>query len=248
MTTPPTIVLFGTLDTKGSEYEYVRDRLPTDGCRVIMVDTGILGRADVSCDFRREDVAEESGRTIIALQSIDRGTAIEAMAVGAVKIPKRLLAQRRLDAVLGLGGSNGSYVLSRVAQSLPIGIPKVLVSTIAAGDTRPYVGGEDLTLMYPVVDINGHNTISRTILSNAAAACAAMARTHRPSGEHDKPAVAVSMFGVTTTCCSAIRERLSSVGAEIITFHCDRCRVGRAWRSSYAPATPRQQPRLAHRG
>jgi uncharacterized protein (UPF0261 family) len=215
-----TVVLFGTLDTKGHEYDYVRARLEGHGCQVLTVDTGVLGEASVPCDVSRDEVARTGGHSISALQrAADRGEAMRTMAAGAARIAEQLYAQGRLDAVLGLGGSNGAYVLSAVAAVLPVGLPKVLVSTIASGDTRSYIGTTDLTLMYPVVDISGLNRISKRILANAASACAGMAQAPRVDSGEEKPVVAVSMFGVTTPCCTAIRDRLSDLGVEALTFH-----------------------------
>jgi len=216
----PTVVLFGSLDTKGQEYAYVRDRLQQSGCRVVLVDTGVLGKAAIPCDVTREEVAAQGGTAISSLQRAgDRAGAMSAMAAGAAKTALRLRDEGSLDAVMGLGGSNGAYVLSVIAAALPIGLPKVLVSTIAAGDTRSYVGTTDLALIYPVVDISGLNRISRKILSNAAAACAGMARAPAVPARDERPLVAVTMFGVTTACCSAIRDHLSRMGLEPLTFH-----------------------------
>ena len=217
----PVVVLFGTLDTKAAEYQFVRDRLQEDGCEVVMVDTGVLGEPGTGCDVSRATVAAQSGADLAELRErSDRGRAMEAMAAGAASVAADLRAQGRLDAALGLGGSNAAFVLSAVAAALPVGVPKMLVSTMAASDTRPYVRGTDLTLMYPVVDISGLNRISKRVLANAAAGCAGMARATVPGSEAlDKPIVAVSMFGVTTPCCSAIRDQLERTGAEVLTFH-----------------------------
>ena len=144
---------------------------------------------------------------------------MEAMATGAARIARGLYDKGSLHAVMGLGGSNAAYVMSVVAAALPTGVPKVLVSTIAAGDTRSYVGAADLTLVYPVVDISGLNRISRRILANAAAACAGMALAPAVEESEERPLAAVSMFGVTTACCTAIRDRLAARGIEALTFH-----------------------------
>lgn len=218
--TTPVVVLFGTLDTKGPEYGFVREQLEGHRCDVLLVDTGVLGEPSVPCDIPSSAVAKSSGTNLADLRErSDRAEAMEAMAMGAAKLATKLRAEGRLDAALGLGGSNGAFVMSAVASALPFGVPKVLVSTMAASDTRPYVNGKDLTLIYPVVDISGLNRISRRVLANAAAACAGMVRSSVPRDEGDKPMVAISMFGVTTPCCSAIRDRLEGRGAEVLTFH-----------------------------
>lgn len=218
--TRPVVVLVGTLDTKGPEYGFVREQLKGNGCDVLLVDTGVLGEPSVPCDITSSAVAERSGSNLELLRErSDRAEAMEAMARGAARLAADLRAEGHLDAVLGLGGSNGAFVMSAVASALPFGVPKVLVSTMAASDTRPYVNGTDLTLIYPVVDISGLNRISRRVLANAAAACAGMAQSSVPGISGDKPLVAISMFGVTTPCCSAIRDRLEDSGAEVLTFH-----------------------------
>jgi uncharacterized protein (UPF0261 family) len=215
-----TVVLFGALDTKGPEYVYVRDLLQKAGCRVTMVDTGVLGRPDLPGDITRDEVAAAGGTSIPALQSAgDRSVAMTAMSAGAARTARKLRDEGSLDAVMSLGGSNAAYVMSVVAAVLPTGVPKVLVSTIAAGDTRSYVGTADLTLVYPVVDISGLNRISRRILANAAAACAGMALAPPMETGDDRPLAALTMFGVTTACCSAIRDRLAARRIEALTFH-----------------------------
>jgi uncharacterized protein (UPF0261 family) len=217
-----TVVLVGTLDTKGLEYAYVRDRLVEQGVDVILVDAGVLGQPQTAADITREQVADAAGATLADLVSAaDRGQAIEVMSRGAAAVVRRLHAEGRLDAVLGLGGSGGSSLISAAMRDLPIGVPKLLVSTVAAGDTRPYVGTVDLTMMHSVVDIAGINPISERILTNAAAAAGAMAKAHeafRPTATTN-PMIGATMFGVTTPCVTTARERLEDLGYEVLVFH-----------------------------
>jgi uncharacterized protein (UPF0261 family) len=218
----PTVVLLGTLDTKGQEYAYVRDRLHERGVATILVDAGILGAPSIDPDITREEVARAGEVALDALVgAADRGRAIAAMTDGARAIVCRLFAEGRLDAILGFGGSGGSTLIAAAMRELPIGVPKLLVSTVAAGDTRPYAGLVDLTLMPAVVDIAGINHISQRILDNAAAAIAAMAETqaaYRPPASA-RPVIAATMFGVTTPCVSSARERLEGLGYEVVVFH-----------------------------
>jgi len=151
--------------------------------------------------------------------SEDRGAAVEAMAKGAAEIVKELFAQDRLDAVLALGGSGGTAIAAEAMRALPVGVPKLIVSTMASGDTRPYVGAVDVALMYSVVDIAGLNPISERILGNAAAAAAGMAKAERPGGKGEKPLVGATMFGVTTPCVTEARKRLEELGYEVLVFH-----------------------------
>jgi uncharacterized protein (UPF0261 family) len=140
------------------------------------------------------------------------------MGAGAEQVVRQLHADGRLDGILALGGSGGSSIAARAMRALPVGVPKLLVSTVASGDTRPYVGAVDVTMMYSVVDIAGINRVSARILANAAAAIAGMAQVSLPQDE-GRPLVAATMFGVTTPCVTAARERLEELGYEVLVFH-----------------------------
>jgi uncharacterized protein (UPF0261 family) len=215
-----TVVLLGTLDTKGEEYDFLRRKVREEGVDVLLVDTGILGVPLAEPDVSREEVAEAAGADAQELaESGDRGAAVEAMARGAAEIVKELHAQGRLDAVLALGGSGGTAIATQAMRELPVGVPKLMVSTMASGDTRPYVGAVDITLMYSVVDIAGLNPISERILGNAAAAAAGMARSQGPQAEAEKPLVGATMFGVTTPSVTEARKRLEDLGYEVLVFH-----------------------------
>jgi uncharacterized protein (UPF0261 family) len=218
--TTPTVVLVGTLDTKGREYAYLADRVREAGCDVLLVDCGILGEPLVEPDVGREEVARAAGADLGALAAAgDRGDAVVAMARGAGEVVKRLHAEGRLDGVAGLGGSGGSTIATSAMRELPVGVPKLMVSTLASGDTRPYVGAVDVTMMYSVVDIAGINQISERILANAAGAIAGMAKATVPASEHARPLVGATMFGVTTPCVTRARERLEELGYEVLVFH-----------------------------
>ncbi|WP_424768169.1 Tm-1-like ATP-binding domain-containing protein [Paenibacillus sp. sgz302251] len=217
-----TIVLLGTLDTKGKEYEFVRDLIMAEGCKVIIVDAGVLGSPQMKADITREQVAQASGidvNTLIAKK--DRGFAIEQMCKGAAEIVQKLHSDDKLHGILALGGSGGSSIATYAMRALPIGLPKLMVSTIASGDTSSYVGQTDITMMYSIVDIAGINSISERILTNAAAAVVGMARVsrNRSADRHFKPLVAVTMFGVTTPCVNRARARLDELGYEVVVFH-----------------------------
>jgi uncharacterized protein (UPF0261 family) len=215
-----TVVLLGTLDTKGEEYDFLRRRVREEGVDVLLVDTGVLGVPLTEPDISRQEVAEAADANAQELaESGDRGAAVEAMARGAAEIVKELHAQGRLDAVLALGGSGGTAIATQAMRELPIGVPKLVVSTMASGDTRPYVGAVDITLMYSVVDIAGLNPISERILGNAAAAAAAMAKSPGPQAEAEKPLVGATMFGVTTPAVTEARKRLEELGYEVLVFH-----------------------------
>lgn len=224
---PPTVALLGTLDTKGAEYQWVADRLREHGVDVAVVDTGVGtgGSFRSPVTVTAEDVARAAGASIERLRAgNDRGSTVSAMGEGAAVELHRLFAAGRLDGVLALGGSGGSSIAARAVRDLPVGLPKVLVSTMAAGDVSPYVGAGDVTMTYSVVDIAGINQVSRAVLGNAAAAAAAMAREYtarRASGAErsERPLLAASMFGVTTPAVDAARARLEELGYEVLVFH-----------------------------
>ena len=218
-----TVVLLGTLDTKGLEYAYLRDQIREHGgCDVLVIDAGVLDEPRIAPDIGRDEVAAAAGTTVAALVAAnDRGAAIAAMASGAAAIVTRLHQEGRLQGLLGLGGSGGSSLVTHAMQALPVGVPKLMVSTVASGDTRPYVGAVDIAMMYSVVDIAGINRVSGRILANAAAAVAGMANAYaRPLPDTGaKPLIGATMFGVTTPSVTMAREALEAKGYEVLVFH-----------------------------
>jgi uncharacterized protein (UPF0261 family) len=215
----PTVVLLGTLDTKGTEYAFLRERIEAHGVDVIAVDAGVHEPVGLEPDVSREEVARAVGADVRELATAgDRGAAVTAMGAGAEAVVLDLFASGRLDGVLALGGSGGSSIAARAMRALPVGVPKLLVSTVASGDTRPYVGAVDVTMMYSVVDISGVNRVSARIMANAAGAIAGMVRATVPARD-DRPLVAATMFGVTTPCVTRARERLEELGYEVLVFH-----------------------------
>lgn len=216
----PTIVLVGTLDTKGHEYAYLRERIQAGGATTVLVDVGVLGEPQVPADITREEVAAAAGAEHAGLaRTADRGEAMTAMGRGAAAVLERLHAEGRLQGAISIGGSGNASVAAAAMRGLPVGMPKLIVSTLAAGDTRPYVGDSDVTMMYSVVDIAGINQISARILANAAGAISGMASAPAPESREQRPLVAASMFGVTTPCVTHARGRLEELGYEVIVFH-----------------------------
>jgi uncharacterized protein (UPF0261 family) len=215
-----TVVLVGTLDTKGVEYAYLRDLLREHGVAVVLVDAGVLDEPLVEPDVTRREVAQAGGADVEQLAAArDRSAALEAMGHGAAEIVRRLHAEGRLDGVAGLGGTGGSSVATAAMRALPLGTPKLMVSAVAPRDIRPYVGGTDVTLMYAVTDIAGINRISARIFSNAAAAIAGMAKSRTPPLDDARPLVGASMLGITMPCVNAARTRLEELGYEVVVFH-----------------------------
>ncbi|GHF79548.1 Tm-1-like ATP-binding domain-containing protein [Streptomyces thermodiastaticus] len=217
-----TVVLVGTLDTKGAEYAWLAQRLRGHRVDVVTVDVGPL--SDAAADVTAAEVARAAGADPAALRSAgDRGAAMAAMAAGAARVVADLHAAGRLDGVLAVGGSGGTSVAARAVQELPVGVPKLLVSTMASGDVAPYVGAVDVTLMYAVVDVAGINSVSAQVLGNAAAAIAAMAREYAarrtaPAAGH-RPLVGLTMFGLTTPAVDEARAELERLGYEPLVFH-----------------------------
>lgn len=216
----PTVVLVGTLDTKGDEYAYLRDRLRLHGVNTLLVDVGTLEPPRAEPDIDRHEVAAAGGVDLDQLaRARDRGRAVSAMASAAAALVRRLYDEGRCDGVLAAGGSGNSAIATHAMQALPVGVPKLMVSTMAAGDTRDYVGPSDVAMMASVTDVAGINSISGRILANAAAAMAGMVQAPPVELPEQRPLVAATMFGVTTPCVTAAREALERRGYEVLVFH-----------------------------
>lgn len=217
-----TVLLLGTLDTKGEEYGFIRDHLHSQGVETLVIDAGVLDAPTLEADISRGEVAQAAGIDLARLANDgNRGVAIDAMMDGATRIITRLVDEGRVHGIFGMGGSGGSTLISGVMRALPVGFPKLLMSTIASGDTRPYVGTSDISMMSSIVDISGINQLSERILANAAGSIAGMARTHESfsSRLERKPVIGATMFGVTTPCVTVARQRLESLGYEVLVFH-----------------------------
>src|SRR5579875_1895336 len=206
------VALVGTLDTKGADFAFLAGRLRAAGADVVIVDAGTGEPDGLTPDIDGETVARAAA---------DRGRAVTEMGRGAALVVADLAAQGRVGGVLAAGGSGGSSIAAQVFAALPVGFPKLLVSTMASGDVSPYVGARDVCIMYSVVDVAGVNRISRLVLGNAAAAMAGMvaAREQAVPDADDRPLVAASMFGVTTPAVEAARARLTELGYEVLVFH-----------------------------
>ena len=215
-----TVVTPGAFDTKGADYEFLVQSVRSHGVNAITIDFGVLGDPPFIPDVTNAEVARAGGVELSILrQSKDKTLAMRVMAAGLSRILSRLHEEGRLDGVCGMGGSGGTTILSAGVRGLPIGIPKLLISTVAAGDVSAYVGTADVTLMHSVVDVAGLNRISREIYTNAAAAIAGMVQAIRPESAGDRPLVAASMFGNTTECIDRARVSLDGAGWEVLVFH-----------------------------
>ena len=215
-----TVVLVGTLDTKGDEYAYLRDRLALHGVSTLLVDVGTLEPPRTEPDIDRREVAAATGVDVDELaRARDRGRAVSAMADAAASLVRRLYEEGRCDGVLAAGGSGNTAIATSAMRALPVGVPKLMVSTMAAGDTRDYIGAGDVTLMASVTDVAGINSISGRILANAAAAMAGMVDAPPIELGEQRPLLGATMFGVTTPCVTTAREALERRGYEVLVFH-----------------------------
>ena len=214
------VAILGTLDTKGEEFAFLKQRIETQGVSTLVIDAGILGSPSFSPDIRAAEVAEAGGADLARLvEERDRGRAVTVMSEGAAAIVARLYDEGRIDGIVSMGGGGGTAVGTAAMRALPVGVPKLMISTLASGDVSAYVGAKDITMMPSVVDIAGINRLSMRILTNAAGAIAGMVKAEAPSGLHDKPLIAATMFGVTTPCVTRAREVLEEAGYEVLVFH-----------------------------
>ena len=216
--TPPTIAVLGTLDTKGHEHAFVASCLRESGCQVLLIDVGTGSKPQVETNVSRHEVAAAVG---IDLQPIidqhDRGRAVAAMVKAAPVLLEQLRRDGKIDGVISLGGGGGTAIASAAMRSLPIGFPKLIVSTLASGNIAPYIGTSDIVMMSSIVDIQGLNRISRVIFTRAAGAIAGMVRAKLPT-ETGKPIIVASMFGNTTACVNAATPILEAAGYEVLVF------------------------------
>ena len=222
MSDPLPVVILGAFDSKGAEYAFLRDAIIRQGAEVLAVNFGIFGDADLfPVDVTADEVARAGGGELADMRALgDRGAAMKIMAAGVAVVVRRLFDSGRLGGVIGMGGSGGSAVITTAMRALPLGVPKVCVSTVAGGDVAPYVGTKDIVLIPSVTDVAGVNRISRTIFTRAAGAIVGMVRVPvPPEGQGDRPIIAASMFGNTTQCVDACRAQLDAAGYEVLAFH-----------------------------
>lgn len=227
MSHKPTVCIAGTLDTKGVEYKYLKESIEELGVATLVVDCGTIGDPYFEPDIPASEVAARVGIDLAVFADRKEGSegrtlAVTKMGEGLGKVLRELLEDGRIDAVIGMGGTGGSDLLSPGFRSLPIGFPKLLVSTMASNNTKPYVGNSDLAMMNAVTDIAGLNRISMLVLANAGHAVAGMAQGYalsRSRAEASKPLVAMTMWGVTTPGVMRVRKNLEENGFEVVIFH-----------------------------
>lgn len=220
MSSKPKVLMIVTLDTKAQEARFVRETLEAQGVDVIHLDPSIRASIDSAVEIRPEQVAAAAGTTIEAVRELrHEGKCQAVMIEGAVKCAHQADAEHGLAGIIGLGGSMGTTLGSVVMGSFPYGLPKVLISTMASGFTRPFVGTKDIAMFNPVCDIAGLNSITRDVFRNGALAVAAMAKAYNPRRAEPRPLVAMSTLGTTDRCSVRVRERLTELGFEVMVFH-----------------------------
>lgn len=213
------VLLIGSFDTKGEEFKYVRDLIEARGVSTLLLDTGVLDDPMLTPDIPAGQVARAGGSSLSELRKeADRGKAVDVMIHGVQKLVLELYKEGKFDGVLSLGGGAGTNIGTAAMRSLPAGVPKLMVSTLASSDVSSFVGVKDITMMHSVVDIAGLNSLSRRILGNAAGAICGMIEQQIPDVD-EKPVVAATMFGVTTPCVTAARKKLEEAGFDVLVFH-----------------------------
>ncbi len=215
-----TVCIVGTMDTKDVEFSFIKSQIESTGVSTCVINTGILGEPQLTPDVSADEVAQAGGSSLQALRNEgDRGNSVAVMAQGAATLIAEKQAAGEIDGIISLGGSAGTTIGTTAMQAVPVGVPKIMVSTLASGDTSPYVQSKDICMMYSVVDIAGINRLSRQILANAAGAIVGMVNAEVPTAAADKPLIAATMFGVTTPCVTKARQVLEAAGYEVLVFH-----------------------------
>ena len=215
-----TIAVLGTFDTKGEEHAHVANLIRERGHEVLLIDAGSLDPPSIVPDVSREELVAATGTDLAAfVHRRDRGEAVKVVSEGAAVVVAKLAAEKKIHGIISLGGGGGTAIGTAAMRALPVGFPKLMVSTLAASENVPtYIGVKDIVMMPSVVDVAGLNRISRPIFANAAGAICGMVETQVSSSD-DKPIIAASMFGNTTDCINQAKVILEEAGYEVLVFH-----------------------------
>jgi len=215
-----TVAILGALDTKGAEFGFIKSEIEKRGCKTLVINVGVLGQPAFTPDVSAEEVARAGGAELADLiAKQDRGEALDIMTRGAAEVVKSLYEKGRFDGIISMGGGGGTAMGTSAMRALPVGVPKLMVSTVASGDTSPYVGTTDITMMPSIVDVSGINRMSRKIFTNAAGAICGMVQGQIEADVEDKPLIAASMFGNTTRAVDHARKIIEENGYEVLVFH-----------------------------
>ena len=216
----PTVLVVATMDTKAELVLYLQECLKEAGAEVLVMDVGIMGKSPFPVGVSQDEVARAAGYVLADVQNIGHeGKAAEIMITGATVRARELFEQKRIHAVIGLGGSVGTSIGSAVMRSFPIGFPKIMISTLASHDTRPFVGTKDILMLPSICDLSGLNRITKKVLRNGALAAAGMAGQRFQGEGALKPLAFISTLGTTEPCAFKVREALEAKGREVIIFH-----------------------------
>ncbi|MCH5586647.1 Tm-1-like ATP-binding domain-containing protein [Shimazuella sp. AN120528] len=214
-----TVAIIGAMDTKGSDYAFIQSEIEQRGYRTLIINTGVLGEPTLEPDIPASQVANAGGSNLEELRKQrDKSKAMNVMTKGIAVIMKKLFEKGQIHAGFSMGGTNGTIIGSAGLRELPIGIPKVMVSTVAAGDTLPYVGFSDVVMFPSILDVSGLNRVSAQIYANAVGALVGMLQTGVPEIP-SRPIITASMFGNTTTLVNRCKNKLEEKGFEIMVFH-----------------------------
>jgi uncharacterized protein (UPF0261 family) len=215
-----TVVITGALDTKGREFAFLKELIEKEGLKTLVIDFGVMGEPAFTPDITRQEVAKAGGGDLATLASGEhKDEAMRIMAAGLAVVVRRLYEQDRLDGIIGMGGGGATSLSTTAMRTLPVGVPKVMVSTLGGGDVSAYVGTRDITFIPSIVDVAGFNRISRLIYANAAGAIAGMVKIEKAKTDDDKTLVAASMFGNTTLAVNRAMGVLEAHGYEVLVFH-----------------------------
>lgn len=215
-----TIAIIGALDTKGLEFGFLKEEIEKRGCQTFVINVGVIGEPAFTPDVAAEEVALAGGSQLSELvKRADRGEAMAVMTTGIARIAAKYYEAGKFDGIISMGGGGGTIMGTSAMRALPVGVPKLMVSTVASGDTSAYVGTSDITMMPSIVDVAGLNRISRTIFTNAAGAICGMVTGEVASAGEDKPLIAATMFGNTTRAVDNARKIMEANGYEVLVFH-----------------------------
>jgi len=216
-----TVCVLGAFDTKGEDHAFLREEILKSGFQVLTVNVGVLGSTTLfPVDYETNEVVGAAGLDLEKIRARkDKAEAMKALDLGAPALIRQLYQQERLDGIVGMGGSGGSSTIAAAMRALPIGLPKVLVSTVASGDVSFYVRGKDITIIPSIVDVAGLNRVSRLVYARAAGAICGMVLKEPPHSPEDRPIITASMFGNTTECVNACAKALKDKGFEVLIFH-----------------------------
>lgn len=216
----PAVLLVATMDTKGEEARFLESCLKDAGARVLILDAGIRGKNPYSVAVTREEVARAAGRDLEEIHGLGHeGEALALMTSGAVRCAHSLYREQKFHGIIGLGGSMGTTLGTGVMRSFPVGLPKVMISTMASRNTRSFVGTKDIMMLHSVCDISGLNRVTKEVLQNGAMAMAGMVKKRPPESAEARPLVALSTLGTTEACAVRVREGLEGLGNEVVVFH-----------------------------